>query len=206
MNFPVFLQLVFYFFKDKESFSNLDPHYKKSYPVSKSGVYTLDAITPGKYAILAFWDINNNNKLDRNFIGIPKEPTAFSNDYRPKGPPNFNKAAIIFDKNSPNTLQLSLSESKNNDRQFGIGIGGFCSAPKFKLHLSEHGPLCPVVGWPQTELPLDACSLLYAKMPPCFPVQHDAERLGDFLHRFTQPIQGVGLSFQATKERERRRL
>lgn len=32
----------------------------------------------GNYAIALFHDINNNGELDRNFLGIPSEPYAFS--------------------------------------------------------------------------------------------------------------------------------
>jgi uncharacterized protein (DUF2141 family) len=34
----------------------------------------------GKYAIQYFHDENSNKKLDKNFIGIPKEGYGFSND------------------------------------------------------------------------------------------------------------------------------
>lgn len=36
----------------------------------------------GKYGVVAFHDLNNNEKLDTNFIGIPTEPYGFSNDAR----------------------------------------------------------------------------------------------------------------------------
>ncbi len=32
----------------------------------------------GNYALALFHDINNNGELDRNFLGIPSEPYAFS--------------------------------------------------------------------------------------------------------------------------------
>lgn len=37
-------------------------------------------LAPGKYAIKAFLDLNNNQKLDKNLVGMPKEPYGFSND------------------------------------------------------------------------------------------------------------------------------
>ena len=47
----------------------------------------------GTYAISIFHDLDDNGKLDTNFIGIPKEPVGFSNDYQPKmGPPKFKGA------------------------------------------------------------------------------------------------------------------
>ena len=34
----------------------------------------------GTYAIAAYHDLNNNGKLDKNMLGIPTEPYAFSNN------------------------------------------------------------------------------------------------------------------------------
>lgn len=36
----------------------------------------------GQYSITAFHDLNGNEKLDLNFLGIPTEPFGFSNDAR----------------------------------------------------------------------------------------------------------------------------
>ena len=36
-------------------------------------------VPEGEYVISAFQDINNNGKLDMNFLGIPKEPIGMSN-------------------------------------------------------------------------------------------------------------------------------
>jgi uncharacterized protein (DUF2141 family) len=52
-------------------------------------------IAPGTYAVSAFHDENSNGKLDTNFMGIPREGVAASNDARGRlGPPKFNDAAF----------------------------------------------------------------------------------------------------------------
>jgi uncharacterized protein (DUF2141 family) len=52
-------------------------------------------LPPGNYAFSVFYDVNNNGKLDTNFIGIPKEPVALSNNARPKfGPPKYKDAVF----------------------------------------------------------------------------------------------------------------
>ncbi|GAA4367305.1 hypothetical protein GCM10023185_39070 [Hymenobacter saemangeumensis] len=49
-------------------------------------------LTPGDWAVAITQDLNNNDKLDKNFIGIPTEPFAFSNNVRPTvAPPNFDE-------------------------------------------------------------------------------------------------------------------
>lgn len=53
----------------------------------------------GEYAIRVFHDENGNNKLDKNLFGAPTEVYGFSNNARATfGPPDYKKAAFIFDK------------------------------------------------------------------------------------------------------------
>jgi uncharacterized protein (DUF2141 family) len=54
-------------------------------------------IVPGTYAVSVFHDENSNGKLDRNFLGIPREGVGASNDARGHmGPPKFDAAAFPF--------------------------------------------------------------------------------------------------------------
>lgn len=56
---------------------------------------TVKDVPAGTWAVLAYQDENGNDELDRNFIGMPKEPYGFSRDARGKfGPPAFEDAAI----------------------------------------------------------------------------------------------------------------
>lgn len=53
---------------------------------------------PGKYAASLFHDKNNNGKLDKNFIGIPKEGFGFSNNAKGSfGPPKFEDAVFTVE-------------------------------------------------------------------------------------------------------------
>lgn len=59
-------------------------------------VITLNNIPPGTYAIQTFQDINNNDKMDVSWLGIPLEPFGFSRDAQPRlSKPRF--AAVKFD-------------------------------------------------------------------------------------------------------------
>lgn len=51
----------------------------------------------GVYGISVYQDVKQNDELDRNFIGIPKEPIAFGNNYKPFGEPSFESASVNFD-------------------------------------------------------------------------------------------------------------
>lgn len=57
---------------------------------------TVELLLPaGEYALSIFQDVNDDGKLARNFIGIPKEPAGLSNNLRPKfGPPKYKDAAF----------------------------------------------------------------------------------------------------------------
>ncbi|MEM8524140.1 MAG: DUF2141 domain-containing protein [Bacteroidota bacterium] len=54
--------------------------------VKKEGTLQIkfDQIPFGTYAIAVFHDVNNNGTLDQTFVGIPKEPFAFSQTLRSK--------------------------------------------------------------------------------------------------------------------------
>ena len=49
----------------------------------------------GRYAVAIYHDINNNKSLDKNFVGYPKEPFGFSNNFRPVvSAPDFEDCAF----------------------------------------------------------------------------------------------------------------
>lgn len=66
---------------------------------SNGATVTFSNIPKGKYAISAYHDANNNGKLDTNFIGIPKEDFACSNNAKGKmGPPKYEDAKFDLNK------------------------------------------------------------------------------------------------------------
>lgn len=71
-------------------------------------VVTVDGVPPGSWAVLSYQDENDNGKLDRNVLGIPKEPYAFSRDARGRfGPPSFEDAAFeLRDEKAVTTIKL----------------------------------------------------------------------------------------------------
>tara|TARA_A100001015_G_C14747602_1_gene616212 strand:- start:84 stop:602 length:519 start_codon:yes stop_codon:yes gene_type:complete len=59
---------------------------------------TLDNVKEGNYAITSFYDQNDNQKLDFFFF-VPSEPTAFSQNYSPMGPPQFKDCSFEVTQN-----------------------------------------------------------------------------------------------------------
>lgn len=59
--------------------------------------FTFEDVPFGAYAVKVFHDENNNDDLDTNLFGAPKEPYGFSNNVRGKfGPPSYEKAQFDF--------------------------------------------------------------------------------------------------------------
>jgi len=68
--------------------------------INYSSEISFDSISPGKYAIQFFHDENENQKMDFNIIGIPKEKFGSSNNVKPVlGPPKFEKMLINLNQN-----------------------------------------------------------------------------------------------------------
>ena len=57
--------------------------------------FVLHDLPPGRYAVNAFHDENDNGELDANLVGIPSEGYGFANDPDTAfGPPDFEAAAV----------------------------------------------------------------------------------------------------------------
>ncbi len=67
-------------------------------------------VPPGKYAISVYQDVNENGELDRTFVGIPKEPVGFGNNYKPFGKPRFESASIEY-KAASKPQEIKLFEA-----------------------------------------------------------------------------------------------
>ena len=59
-------------------------------------VVPLSTIHEGQIAIVVYHDENGDGKMKTGFFWRPKEGYAFSNNYKPKGPPKFSKTAITL--------------------------------------------------------------------------------------------------------------
>lgn len=74
-----------------------------SLPVTGNSVnQKIKGLPKGDYAISLYHDQNSDGKCNRNFIGIPKEPYGFSNNFKPK-----------FSKPSFKDCKISISANKN---------------------------------------------------------------------------------------------
>ena len=71
-------------------------------------VATIRNLKFGIYAIAIYQDVNRNGKIDKDFIGIPTEPYAFSNNYHPTiKAPDFNDCKFEYNA-SNNTITIAM--------------------------------------------------------------------------------------------------
>ncbi len=100
-----------------------DPVKVVKHPLDGRERHRIQNIPPGKYALLVFFDENNNDRLDKNFIGIPNEPLGFANQYQPKGPPSYQRAAFTLKKGESRFIDVKLSRPLGKRGRFGVGLG-----------------------------------------------------------------------------------
>ncbi len=62
------------------------------------GVWVVDGVVYGRYAVLVHHDLNANGKMERHWYGKPGEPTGASNDATARfGPPKFRDAKFLIE-------------------------------------------------------------------------------------------------------------
>ena len=67
----------------------------------------LSKIHKGEIVVVVFHDEDGDGKLKTGLFWRPKEGFAFSNNYTPKGPPKFKKAAIMLEHGVPVEIELN---------------------------------------------------------------------------------------------------
>ena len=70
-------------------------------------VVPLSKIHDGQIAIVVYHDEDGNGELKTGLFWRPREGFAFSNNYNPKGPPKFKKAAIMLEHGVPVEIELN---------------------------------------------------------------------------------------------------
>lgn len=100
-----------------------DPVVEVREPVQANTVYLLQDVPAGEIAVLVYVDENDNGLIDKNFIGIPKEPLGISNNYRPKGPPSFGRAKINVADNDTTDIDIEIYKVLGERGRIGVGVG-----------------------------------------------------------------------------------
>ena len=81
----------------KDTFPSGDAVAAARHEPARAGTlrFVISDLAPGRYALTAFHDENDNGDLDTNLLGIPREGYGFGNDAKATfGPPDFEAAAV----------------------------------------------------------------------------------------------------------------
>lgn len=102
--------LMLAIFDKSDGFGNEDYASKKMVIKvdSKNQEIVLENLKVGKkYAIALYHDVNCNERLDKNILGMPLEKYGFSNDVRSTfGPPSFESAAFVFSQGKKTSITI----------------------------------------------------------------------------------------------------
>ncbi|REH01157.1 DUF2141 domain-containing protein [Flavobacterium aquicola] len=94
-------------YNSKENY--LKTPFKKNSATIKSNLasITFTDIPKGEYTVKVYHDENNNGKLDKYIIGMPKEPVACSNNAKGfMGPPKYHDAKFIVSADTKMNIKM----------------------------------------------------------------------------------------------------
>jgi len=123
-NAPARGTLVIQFYDSPNAFGDFrNPLRQFVVDLGDGSEFPVTGLPAGPVAVLAFVDENENGILDKNFIGIPREMLAISNNYRPKGPPVFQRASIDLSGPGADVIDLELYRVLGERGRLGLGAG-----------------------------------------------------------------------------------
>ena len=93
---------------DKDTFlkEELATESIRKKPTKGETIIPLAKVHEGQIAVVVYHDEDGNGKLKTGLFWRPKEGFAFSNNYIPKGPPKFKKAAVKLVHGEPVMIKL----------------------------------------------------------------------------------------------------
>lgn len=119
-------------FNSSDTFVDLrDPVRMESLPPG-AGSFRFSSLPAGNYAVVVYQDRNGNRQLDKNFIGIPREPLGFSNRHRPQGPPSFTRAAFKLQEDEAREIEVELRSILGRRGRIGVGVGVIAQSSPYR--------------------------------------------------------------------------
>ena len=135
-------------FNSANTFGDLrDPFKVVIHDLDGRDEYVIDDIVPGEYALLVYFDENGNGRIDKNFIGIPNEPLGFSNRYRPKGPPSYERAAFQLQQDDSLTFDVELYRPLGKFGRIGLGVGIIARSSPYRGYNGAVSQVIPAIAY-----------------------------------------------------------
>ena len=138
--------IVLMLFDSANAFGDFrDPVRKEVFSTNGITSFSLEQVPAGEYALVVHHDINSDGVLDKSFIGIPTEPLAFSNGYRPKGPPSYQRARFTLADGQTVVMELDLFRALGRRGRLGVGIGVIGRSSPYRDYSGEVAQVIPAV-------------------------------------------------------------
>ena len=120
-------------FDAADAFADLrDPRMTLVLPAGGGGPVRFEGLEPGRYAVVVFHDSNGNGSLDRNFMGIPREPLGFSQRYRARGEPAFSEASVEVAEGERVPVEVELKKIFGRRGLIGVGLGAVAQSSPYR--------------------------------------------------------------------------
>ena len=138
--------VIFELFDSANAFGRLrDPARVVEFSLDGDKEYRIEDIDPGEYALMVYFDENKNGRIDKNFIGIPKESLGFSNRYRPKGPPVYKKAAFELRQGESRAFDIVLYRALGDFGRLGVGAGIIARSSPYRDYNGAVSKVIPAI-------------------------------------------------------------
>lgn len=135
-------------FDSANTFGDLrDPFRVDIHQLDGRDEYLIDDVEPGEYALMVYFDENGNKRMDKNFIGIPKEPLGFSNRYRPKGPPAYKRAAFTLGQGESRSFDVELYRPLGKFGRIGVGVGVIFRSSPYRDYNGAVSKVIPAISY-----------------------------------------------------------
>jgi len=147
-NPPAEGQVALVLFGSANTFGDLrDPARVDIHVLDGRDEYIMQDVEPGEYALLVYYDENGNERIDRNFIGIPREPLGFSNRYRPKGPPVYQRAAFQLQQDDSRSFDVELYRPLGKFGRIGVGVGVIARSSPYRDYNGGVSQVIPAISY-----------------------------------------------------------
>jgi uncharacterized protein (DUF2141 family) len=99
--------MMFALYNSQETYMKSSLRSSRAEVKDNKAVIVFENLQKGSYGFSFFHDVNNDRKLNKNFVGIPKEPYGFSNGEKGSfGPPDFDKIKFELVENKTISVQV----------------------------------------------------------------------------------------------------
>ncbi|MCE9615779.1 MAG: MipA/OmpV family protein [Lentisphaerae bacterium] len=130
-------------FNSADTFVDLrNPVAVVSLPPGSNATARIPDLPDGTYALVVYHDQNGNGRLDKNFIGIPREPLGFSNRYWAQGPPSFSRASFPLHGAETQSVDVALQSVFGKRGLLGVGVGVIAQTSAYRD--SDHVTVLPI--------------------------------------------------------------